>query len=58
MNGSELLLNNAERYGLLVASSANGTREEQTPVRQSRRNIGIGNISAFAICDSDISLQS
>lgn len=42
MNGSELLLNNAERYGLLVASSANGSNSNQNAIRQSRQNIGTG----------------
>ena len=40
MNGSEMLLNNAERYGLLVASSSNGSNSEDSVVRQSRLNIG------------------
>ena len=41
MNGSEMLLNNAERYGLLVASSVNGSDDDRSSIRQSRSNIGI-----------------
>jgi hypothetical protein len=41
MNSSEVLLNNAERYGLLVASSLNESADDdQSAVRQSRTNIG------------------
>lgn len=41
MNSSEVLLNNAERYGLLVASSVNESMgDDQSAVRQSRSNIG------------------
>lgn len=44
MNSSEVLLNNAERYGLLVASSVNGSAgDDQSAVRQSRSNIGTCN---------------
>ena len=35
MNGSELLLNNAERYGLILA------KENEAPRRLSRPNIGM-----------------
>ena len=40
MNGSEMLLNSAEQYGLLVALSSNGSNSEESVVRQSRLNIG------------------
>ena len=44
MNSSEVLLNNAERYGLLVASSVNGSAgDDQSALRQSRSNIGTCN---------------
>lgn len=45
MNSSEVLLNNAERYGLLVASSVNGSAgDDQSALRQSRSNIGTCNL--------------
>ena len=40
MGGSEMLLSNAEQYGLLVALSSNGSNSEDSVVRQSRLNIG------------------
>lgn len=42
MNGSEILLNNAERYGMLVASSASVSDGDKSDsvIRQSRMNIG------------------
>jgi hypothetical protein len=47
MNSSEVLLNNAERYGLLVASSVNESADvDQSAVRQSRSNIGIRNLTS------------
>ena len=46
MNSSEVLLNNAERYGLLVASSVNmSAGDDQSAVRQSRSNIGTCNFN-------------
>lgn len=43
MMASELLLQSAEQYAFLVATSANMTQEEQgvKVFRQSRQNIGV-----------------
>ena len=44
MTASEMLLQSAEQYALLVAMSANMTEEEEGGVnvfRQSRQNIGV-----------------
>ena len=43
MMSSEILLQNAEQYALLVAMSANMTEEEEgvNVFRQSRQNIGV-----------------
>ena len=43
MNGSELLLSNAERYGLMI------TKEVEAPRRLSRPNIGMSLYTAFKI---------
>ena len=51
MNSSEVLLNNAERYGLLVASSVNESAgDDQSAVRQSRSNIGTCNYQEIHAC--------